>query len=490
MDKYDVIIIGSGLGGLVSAAILSKEGKKVCVLEKNELHGGCFQSFKRGSYYLDTGIHYVGSLDEGQFLNTLFRYIGIYDKLKLRRMDSEGYDLLHVNDKMYRFAMGHEAFYEQLCTYFPEEKKGLKTYVEKLKSMGDTMSIRHFQAGEFSVGVLKFLRQSAYQYLCSIFNNSDLIELLFSTSSVLNGHDKDCMTLYHHGMIINSYVEGAYRFVDGSMQVPDLLVEYIESQGGVVKRKHEVTKILTNDQGVCGVEVLGKGALEAKQVISNVHPVVTLAMFEKNKFFKKAYKTRMEGLKNSEGFFSLYLLLNRQQVPYLNANIYMCGQQFSGSQKNNLFLSFNAHSEYPEYTNVATMITPMGMGELKAYEGSLYNRRPEEYYNMKQMKAEKMLELCYEYYPALRGNVKEMFTTTPLSYRDYTATPEGSAYGIIKDYRNIETTLIPPKTRVPNFFFTGQNLNVHGAFGVAISALYTCAQLIGKSYLAKKIAHV
>ena len=82
MSKYDIIIIGSGLGGLECGAILSKEGYNVCVLEKNELFGGCFQTYRRKGHLLDTGIHYIGSLDEGQVMNQFFRYVGIMDHLK------------------------------------------------------------------------------------------------------------------------------------------------------------------------------------------------------------------------------------------------------------------------------------------------------------------------------------------------------------------------------------------------------------------------
>lgn len=79
MSKYDIIIIGSGLGGLECGAILSKEGYHVCVLEKNELFGGCFQTYQRGGHRMDTGIHYIGSLDEGQIMNQYFRYFGIME---------------------------------------------------------------------------------------------------------------------------------------------------------------------------------------------------------------------------------------------------------------------------------------------------------------------------------------------------------------------------------------------------------------------------
>jgi all-trans-retinol 13,14-reductase len=67
---------------------------------------------------------------------------------------------------------------------------------------------------------------------------------------------------------------------------------------------------------------------------------------------------------------------------------------------------------------------------------------------------------------------------TPLSYRDYQGSNDGSMYGIEKDYRHSAKTFIPPQTRLPNLFLTGQNLNVHGVLGVTISALMTCGELL------------
>lgn len=122
MSKYDVIIIGSGLGGLTCGATLSKEGYNVCVIEKNPVPGGCFQTFHRNGQDLDTGIHYVGSMDEGEILRQYFTYFGIQQHLKLRRLDENAFDIIHHNGNDYAFAMGHERFAETLTRSFPKEK--------------------------------------------------------------------------------------------------------------------------------------------------------------------------------------------------------------------------------------------------------------------------------------------------------------------------------------------------------------------------------
>ena len=77
-EHYDVVIVGSGLAGLVSAIILAKEGKSVCVLEKNNQYGGNLQTFVRNKTIFDTGVHYIGGLTEGQNLHQYFSYFGHY----------------------------------------------------------------------------------------------------------------------------------------------------------------------------------------------------------------------------------------------------------------------------------------------------------------------------------------------------------------------------------------------------------------------------
>ena len=87
---YDTIIIGSGLGGLMTALILAKEGRKVAIIEKNKQFGGNLQSFLRDEVLFDTGVHYVGSLGEGQTLHNYFSYAGITSALDLEAMPKDG----------------------------------------------------------------------------------------------------------------------------------------------------------------------------------------------------------------------------------------------------------------------------------------------------------------------------------------------------------------------------------------------------------------
>ena len=81
-DK-EVIVIGGGLGGLFTAAILSHEGYVVTVLEKNATAGGGLQTFRRCGFTFETGMHTLGGFNEGGSLDKICRYLGIRDELLL-----------------------------------------------------------------------------------------------------------------------------------------------------------------------------------------------------------------------------------------------------------------------------------------------------------------------------------------------------------------------------------------------------------------------
>lgn len=105
---------------------------------------------------------------------------------------------------------------------------------------------------------------------------------------------------------------------------------------------------------------------------------------------------------------------------------------------------------------------------------------------LKEQMAEKCITLAERFLPGLR-NISKYYTSTPLTWRDYTLTPEGSAYGIRKDFREPLMTILSPRTPIPNLLLTGQNLMLHGVHGVTMTALLTCAKVLGNEYIWNKL---
>lgn len=529
MTQYDIIIIGSGLGGLECAAVLSKEGYNVCVLEKNERYGGCFQTYQRQGHLLDTGIHYVGSMEQGQVLNQYFRYLGIIDRLNVRRMDST-FDRIHYQNKAYPYAMGHEQFVEQLAEHFPRERENLVRYVGKLREVGELISIDHLERGVLAVEGMKHFGTSAAALIDEITPDSNLRRVL-AGSALLYGGVREASTFYAHAMINHSYIEGAYRFVDGSMQVSLALIEQIRAHGGTVRNLSEVTRIVASDTKAEAVIVNGCERLEARYIISNVHPQRTFDLVDKSRCIKNAFLSRIRSLENTYGIFTLYLVMKPKSYPYRNYNTYLHADndvwyrrdEYRGRVTNCMIsmqaTSQPAGSDYAarmagatgsvqtpigsaqmrtgsaagatpgEWADVVTILSPMYMDELTPWLDTTPGQRGEAYRRFKAERAEQLLAFAAAHGIDLREHVASMYTTTPLSYRDYTATTDGSAYGVVKNHHFPQIGFISTRTKLGNLLLTGQNLNVHGALGVSLTAMLTCSEFLGQEYLAKKIAH-
>ena len=485
MSKYDIIIIGSGLGGLECGAILSKEGYNVCVLEKNELFGGCFQTYRRKGHLLDTGIHYIGSLDEGQVMNQFFRYVGIMDHLKVRKLDENAFDKIFYKNRVYDYAMGYERFIDTLCQSFPHEKENLRQYTTLLKEVGNLISVDNLKKGIISTEGMKFFNTSAAGMIDKITTNPDLQSVL-AGSALLYGGLREHSNFYEHAMINNSYIQGAYRFIDGSMQVASEMINVIRTHGGTVLNNSEVTRIIVENNQAAGVEINRAERIESKYIISNVHPKQTLTLLDKTRCIKNAYISRINSLENTYGIFTLYLIMKEKSYPYLNQNLYLHGdndvwydKKVNMGYTTNCMISTQASSRNSDYADVISILTPMYIDELSAWQNTLPEQRGEDYKTFKMEKARQLLEFIKSHGIDFTDHIETMYTTTPLSYRDFTGTCDGSAYGIIKDY----------KCPLGNLFLTGQNLNVHGALGVTLTSIITCGELLGHEYLAKRIGH-
>ena len=140
-----IVIIGSGLGGLSCGLILSRNGYDVTVLEQGAQVGGCLQCFHRHGVKFETGMHFIGSADEGQVLGRLLRYLDVTGNVCLSRLDTSGYDVVSLQGQQFRFANGREQFVETLASDFPQQRDNLNRYfhlVEEVASASSLHSLR------------------------------------------------------------------------------------------------------------------------------------------------------------------------------------------------------------------------------------------------------------------------------------------------------------------------------------------------------------
>lgn len=481
--KYDAVIIGSGLGGLECAHILSKAGMSVLLLERGTQAGGCLQSYRRHGLAFDTGFHYVGGLDEGQSLHSAFRHLGLL-RLPWQRLDNH-FDRVTIGNQTFNFAQGYDAFVETLTVAFPAERDALNRYADMLKQCGEQQfDALNPQTGESSL-LSRLFETSTYQYLTETFHDPLLINVLCGTSLKMELR-KESLPLFTFAHGNGSFIESSWRLKGDGSLIVNSLADGIRMHGGEIICNTEVRELVEKDgklvHAVCSNGEIYEGTI----FISNIHPAVTCNLVKQSSRMKKVYRSRITHLENTFGMFTVSLRIKPQTLRYFNWNQYIYKEPdvWAFHLKNNpvsgVLVSCRIPEDGSKYVQQVDLLTPMNWSECEQWSHTEVGRRGEDYKAMKKRVADECITLAERFIPGLRDRITGCYTSTPLTYRNYTLTPEGSAYGLRKDFRNPMITLLSPRTPIPNLLLTGQNLMLHGLHGVTMTALFTCAKVLGK----------
>ncbi len=500
-SHYDVVIIGSGMGGLVAANILAREGRSVCVLEKNNQYGGNLQTFVRERTIFDTGVHYLGGLSKGQNLYRYFEYLDILDGLHLKKLNEDGFDIITFdNDTVsYPHAQGYDNFIRQLTKQFPEEKKAIETYCNKLKEVCHKFPLYNLEEGKPYGNDAEIFQQSAKHYIESVTTNKKLRAVL-AGSNLLYAGDPDKTPLYVHALSINSYIESAYRCADGGSQIAKLLLKRLKENGGEAYKHSEVVNMTCENKQLKSVQIKDGTIVTGDVFISNIEPKHTLKMIGEE-HFRKSYTYRIQEMESTISAFSIHIVLKPKTFKYLNKNYYHFkdyqkvweGHKYTEeSWPETYMVSMGVRKNQGEWGEQLTTITYMNYDEVAAWEDTFNtvahkNKRGQDYEEFKKEKTEKLLDELEKKFPDLRNCIQSIYTSTPLSYRDYIGCNKGSMYGYVKDVNDPLKSFISPRTKISNLYFTGQSLNMHGILGVTISGVVTCSEILGGEYLINKI---
>ena len=486
MSRFDVAIIGGGLGSLETALVLSKEGMNVCVVERCHETGGLFQSFRRHGYTIDTSIHYVGSMDKGEALHRCFSYFGILDEIDYVRLNEKSFDNIYVEDSHYSYAMGLDNFEESLHHQFPSDRDAIKDYCKSVRKVGEISNIEVLKNRIFTMDYMDYVTMAASQEIKKCSQNPGFFDALWGTSLLYAGIE-DITPFYIHAITLYSNLSGACRFRGGTSAVTDAMVRKIEENGGVVLKGAEVTRIMVERDSVKGLVLADGRRIESNNVISGIHPAETFRILDDNSVIKPSFISRIFNEKNSYGLFCLYLLIKPGTMRYRNENYFI---RKGNNRVNYVLLSMQPPVNNPGYAEVVTIVTPVALEDFDKWNNGKHGDRSVEYIEYKESMSDELLDFVSDKFPELKGSISYKYSATPLTFKDYTATPQGSAYGIQKNYNKPFSTFIATRTKLSGLFLTGQNINVHGVLGVTISSLLTSAELLGGNYLIDKLKNI
>jgi all-trans-retinol 13,14-reductase len=498
MNKpFDVVIAGAGLGGLLCAVILAKNGKKVAVIEQNKQIGGCLQTFSFAKKAFDSCVHYIGALDEGQTQRRIFDYVGITSALPFKKLDIDCFDQIIVGDNPTNFAhaQGFENFKDRLCQHFPKATQELENYIGLLKKVGDSFPLFKLRMGSASekLAVSSLELNSTLEQTIS----DPLLRQIICGNSLLYAGDSHATPFYVHALVLQSYIESAWKCDGASSLISKELGKQLRNYGGEMIRNEKITALNGKNGWLTHASTHTGRMVEGKQFIAAAHPATVVGWLDPS-MIKNAYRRRIQSAPSSVSAFMINAVLQPGKVPYTNSNIYWnAGNPLDAIQESierfsNYALYFTEDKAHPGYADTLAILAYMHPSATAKWHHT-QNRsaapedRGEEYEDFKALTAQLLLTLVSQRFPEVIRHITQYKSATPLTFRDYMGSPDGSMYGILTDVHNPDITRVPIRTKIPNLLLTGQNINLHGVLGVSVTAVATCAEMLGMEYILQQI---
>ncbi|TQV72694.1 NAD(P)/FAD-dependent oxidoreductase [Exilibacterium tricleocarpae] len=506
-SHYDAIVIGSGIGGLCNAALLSKLGKKVCVLEQHYTAGGYTHVYERNGYEWDVGVHYIGEVHKPwSVIRRIFDTI-TDAQLKWAPMDPL-YDEVVIGKETYPYYAGREEFKREMKRRFPAEAAAIDTYVEMLAKVS-SMVPRFFagQAMPRFIGRLynrlrryfmpAYFFKTTYEVLSELTDNRELIGVLTAQWGDYGLPPKKSAFMMH-GMVAKHYITGGNYPVGGAGRIAETIIPVIQRSGGEVFTYASVEEILVRDNRAYGVRLKKGEVITADAVVSGVGLFPTVERLLPPGLAKKhGYDRQLRQLQVSAAHLCLYAGFKGSAealgLPKKNFWVYPGYDHDQNLVEFNddidtdmplVYISFPSAKDptwderYPDKATVE--VVALAKPEwFEKWLGSTWNKRGDDYEALKQKLIDRLLAALYRQMPQLEDALDYCELSTPLSTQWFQWNQAGEIYGIEHTVKRFRQDWLHPVTPIKNLYLTGSDVLTAGVGGALMGGVMTTAAMMG-----------
>lgn len=511
-DSYDVIVIGSGIGGLTAAALLAKHGKKkALVLERHYTAGGFTHVFRRPGYEWDVGVHYIGELNQGNSVRSAFDYL-TEGRLEWHPMP-DVYDRIVIGEGTYDFPSGRERFRQRMKKYFPNEGSAIDRYIHIVEDAARASQLYFADKAlpapmSFLAGGLmrrKFLRYSdrtTAEVLSDLTNNKELI-------AVLTGQWGDYglpparSSFGVHALVARHYFGGAAYPVGGASEIAAGIAPLIEREGGQILVSAEVTEILLDQAGrAVGVKMADGREFHAKTIISDAGAYNTFAgLLSAKAAAGSGLIRKIKALPASMSHLCLYVGLKRREgePEFEGTNLWV----YPGPDHDSnvakfaenpdapfpvVFISFPSSKDpafaqkYPDSSTIE-VVAPAHYSWFEQWADQRWKKRGEDYDALKERFAERLRNELELNVPAAHGRIDFAELSTPLSTRHFANYQRGEIYGLTATPERFRIKELRATTPIKNLYLTGQDVTSLGVTGALFGGVVCASAVFGKNLM-------
>lgn len=492
-NNYDAIIIGSGIGSLTTAAILSKfNHKRVLILEKRFNGGGQTQAFQRkGKYSWDVGLQYVGEMEPGELGRVPFDYI-TNSALKWRKI--KGTLEKHIfPDFSFKLSGEKDKSIEELIKLYPMESKSIKRYFKDVHKV-NLWTLRHFLIQVFPfplsaiIGFINLFERkkstiTTQEYIDKNFKSEKLKAILTAAWGTF-GLPPEKSAFAIHSTIYNHFVNGGFYPEGGSSEILNNILPLIEQNGGSLLTNREVTRVVINNDRAVGVECINSTSGDSELFTYSAPVIISGTGVEDtymNLLPEKICRKQLKQLKLFEpGCSSLSLYLALDSIPdgcdINEENHWIFNSQDMNSvfrQKdssfegviNHAWLSFPSVKDREEKELTAIVICFVDYSKYKKWADQKWFARDSEYKELKSSISESIISFIETIYPGFSEKIVYSELSTPLTMEYFTGKSKGAMYGIPATPDRFRSKLIKAKTSVKGLYITGCDAFCAGVVG-------------------------
>ncbi len=493
MVNYDVIVLGSGNGGMTAGLTLSRRGFSVLVLEAGKAYGGMMNPFSRKQFTFDIGLHYIGDCGEGQLLRTLFDHLGLED-LRFREISPEAIDRYVFPSTQGVLRKGIAEWIEELRRQFPAEEKGLRRFEKLLEAVSATaaMGSRGLTArglldiARMPLPLARSLRVDMKTILDAHFRDANLKNILGGPCGDA-GVPPSRMTGFVGLALLTHFLGGGYYPLGGTRAWRDAFVDGMKKDGAELLRNQEVVSIRVNVDGTFTVRTAKEKEFTARSVVSNIDAEDTLSMLEgarPNWFARR----KVNKMRPSIGTVCVFLGVDMdlRETRVTDANIWhyptddldeLFRDVTAGDLSDDPFFFLTSPTlkdpdggKAPAGYHTLELITGASGAPFKRWFDRKTTRRGDTYESLKNELADSIVESAERHYlPGLREHIVLREVSTPATNHSYVRSRAGGIYG--PEFSHDQTFLgrFLPAVGIPGLYLAGASTFGPGVMTCTVS---------------------